>query len=59
VKLHYQRAVLETGNIQIGYIPTQDEAADGLTKPLALFQFKTFLEQLGMRDVKEERQASV
>jgi len=50
---------LETGNIQIGYIPTQDEAADGLTKPLALFQFKTFLEQLGMRDVKEERQASV
>jgi hypothetical protein len=53
VKLHYQRAVLETGNIQIGYIPTQEEAADGLTKPLALSQFKSFLEQLGMKDVKE------
>jgi hypothetical protein len=53
VKLHYQRAVLETGAIQIGYIPTQEEAADGLTKPLGLSQFKTFLEQLGMQDVTE------
>jgi hypothetical protein len=53
VKLHYQRAVLETGNIQIGYIPTQEEAADGFTKPLTSSQFKAFLEQLGMKDVKE------
>ena len=53
VKLHYQRTVLETGAIQIGYIPTQEEAADGLTKPLGLSQFKTFLEQLGMQDVTE------
>lgn len=53
VKLHYQRAVLETGNIQIGYIPTQEETADGLTKPLTLSQFKVFLEQLGMGNVKE------
>ena len=46
--------MLETGAIQIGYIPTQEEAADGLTKPLALSQFKTFLEQLGMKDMKDE-----
>ena len=53
VKLHYQRAVLEAGDIKIGYVPTQEEAADGLTKPLTLSLFKRFLEQLGMKDVEE------
>ena len=54
MKLHYQRTILETEVIKIGYIPTQEEAVDGLTKPLGLLQFKTFLEQLGMKDIEVE-----
>jgi hypothetical protein len=34
VKFHYQRAVLNAGEIGLQYVPTEEQAADGLTKPL-------------------------
>jgi hypothetical protein len=48
IKLHYQRAVLEDGLIDIQYIPTKQQAADGLTKPLGPSEFLNFLKLIGM-----------
>ena len=33
VKFRYQRAVLNAGEINLQYIPTKEQAADGLNKP--------------------------
>ena len=43
VKFHYQRAVLETGEIGLQYVPTEEQAADDLTKPLGPTSFAKFL----------------
>jgi hypothetical protein len=48
VKLHYQRSVLEQGSIDIRYIPTTLEAADGLTKPLGPTELMKFIRLIGM-----------
>ena len=48
VKFHYQRAVLEKGDIDIRYVPTRLEAADGLTKPLGPAEFFNFTRLIGM-----------
>lgn len=48
VKLHYQRSILEQGSIDIRYIPTTLEAADGLTKPLGPTELKNFIRLIGM-----------
>jgi hypothetical protein len=48
VKFHYQRAVLNEGSIDICYIPTKLEAADGLTKPLGPVEFFSFTQLIGM-----------
>jgi hypothetical protein len=48
VKFHYQRAALDEGSIDIQYIPTKLEAADGLTKPLGPTDFHNFVRLIGM-----------
>lgn len=48
VKLHYQRSILEEGSIDIRYIPTMLEAADGLTKPLGSTEMVKFIHLMGM-----------
>jgi hypothetical protein len=48
VKLHYQRSILEQGSIDIRYIPTTLEAADGLTKPLGPTELIKFIRLIGM-----------
>jgi hypothetical protein len=48
VKLHYQRSILEQGSIDIRYIPTTLEAADGLTKPLGPTELMNFIRLIGM-----------
>ena len=48
VKFHYQRAVLDEGSIDIQYIPTKLEAADGLTKPLGPTDFLNFVRLIGI-----------
>ena len=42
VKSHYQRAVLNAGEIDLQFVPTEDQAADGLTKPSGPTAFATF-----------------
>jgi hypothetical protein len=49
VKLHYQRQVLEQGSIDIQYISTKFEAADGLTKPLGPSNHANFVRLIGMQ----------
>ncbi|KAJ5091016.1 hypothetical protein N7532_009700 [Penicillium argentinense] len=48
VKFHYQRAVLNKGEICLEYIPTEEQAADGLTKPLGPSTFTKFCNLLGI-----------
>ncbi|KAJ5267756.1 hypothetical protein N7478_010564 [Penicillium angulare] len=48
VKFHYQRAVLDAGEIELQYIPTGEQAADGLTKPLGPTAFLKFCSLLGV-----------
>ncbi|KAJ5708155.1 hypothetical protein N7488_007956 [Penicillium malachiteum] len=48
VKFHYQRAVLDTGEIGLQYIPTEEQAADGLTKPLGPTSFAKHFSLLGI-----------
>ncbi|OKP15237.1 Copia protein [Penicillium subrubescens] len=48
VKFHYQRAVLNTGEISLEYVPTAEQAADGLTMPLEPSPFTKFCNLLGI-----------
>jgi hypothetical protein len=49
VKFHYQRTVLDSGEIDIQYIPTDMQAADGLTKPLGPKPFSRFCNLIGIQ----------
>ncbi|KAI9044305.1 uncharacterized protein KD926_001536 [Aspergillus affinis] len=46
VKFHYQRSVLDAGEINIQYVPTKQQAADGLTKPLGPKESASFHDRL-------------
>jgi len=48
IRYHYLRQEVEAGNVIFRYIPTIEQAADGLTKPLGKIAFRRFIEQLGM-----------
>jgi hypothetical protein len=54
VKFHYQRAVLNVGEIGFQYIPTEKQAVDGLTKPLGPTAFAKFCSLLGV-DASESK----
>ncbi|OKP10475.1 Copia protein, partial [Penicillium subrubescens] len=58
VKFHYQRAVLNSGEINLEYIPTEEQAADGLTKPLGPSPFAKFCNLLGI-DIEEHMKERV
>jgi hypothetical protein len=55
VKFHYQRAVLDSGEIDIQYILTKLQAADGLTKPLGLAEFLNFCRLVGIDGAPEKQ----
>jgi hypothetical protein len=56
VKFHYQRAVLNAGEIGLQYVPTEEQAADGLTKPLGPTAFAKFCRLLGIEALETRRQ---
>jgi hypothetical protein len=56
VKFHYQRAVLDIGEIRLQYILTGEQAADGLTKPLGPTAFTKFCSLLGVDALEVSRQ---
>ena len=45
---HFQRDLIEKGDIQIDYIHTTEMVADGLTKPLTRIAFERWVKMLGM-----------
>ena len=47
VKYHYIRYLIDQGIIDLIYINTQEQKADGLTKALEKVKFKGFLDYLG------------
>jgi len=49
VKYHYIREEVRKGNISLFYVPTEEMAADGLTKPLNAAMHARFVEMLGMK----------
>jgi hypothetical protein len=48
VKFHYIRDLINKGIIDLYYISTNDQKADGLTKALEKIKFQAFLVQLGL-----------
>ncbi|KAI3280646.1 hypothetical protein DTO002I6_10107 [Penicillium roqueforti] len=56
VKFHYQRAVLNAGEIGLQYVPTAEQAADSLTKPLGPTAFTKFCSLLGIEALETRRQ---
>ena len=48
VRYHYIRDLINNGILELVYIPTEDQKADGLTKPLGRKLFKGYLEHLGL-----------
>lgn len=50
VKYHYLRQEVENGAIKFVWVPTKDQSADGLTKPLPLAAHSRFCELIGLVD---------
>jgi hypothetical protein len=51
IKQHFIRQEVEKGTITLGYKPTDQMIADGLTKPLSTVKHKNFVKQLGMEAI--------
>jgi hypothetical protein len=50
VRNHYCREQAALGNVQVEYTSTDEQAADGLTKPLGPQKWKSFIKQLRLTD---------
>jgi hypothetical protein len=46
---HFCRDQQAAGKIEVVYVPTSDQVADGLTKPLDTFKHRHFTTSLGLR----------
>lgn len=59
LEFHYQRAVLNTGEIGLQYVPTEEQAVDNLAKPLGPTAFAKFCSHLGVDAPETPRQRCV
>ncbi len=50
IRYHFIREKVTEGLIKLAFVPTGEEAADGLTKPLAGEAFTKFLRELGLEE---------
>ena len=48
VRYHYIRDMVQKGAIKLKYVPTEEQVADLLTKPLAHVKFEYFRDKLGV-----------
>ena len=48
IQWHYQREKIEDGTVELRYIPTDQQIADGLTKPLSKDKFLAFRNAVGL-----------
>lgn len=51
IRHHFIREKVSEGLMKLTFIPTKEEAADGLTKPLQGEAFKKFIKKLGLEMV--------
>jgi hypothetical protein len=49
VKFHYIRELLYKGILDLIHVPSKEQKADGLTKPLDINLFKEFINQLNLK----------
>jgi hypothetical protein len=50
---HHVQNLVETGEISVQHIPSEDMLADMFTKSLAYHRFKTFIEMLGVFNARD------
>ncbi|XP_062542059.1 uncharacterized protein LOC134210052 [Armigeres subalbatus] len=50
IRYHFVHDSLEQGVVQLDYLPTKEQPADGFTKPLAVQKQRQFCELLGVSD---------
>ena len=48
VRYHFIRDMAQKGAIKLKYVPTEEQVADVLTKPLAGVKFEYFWDKLGV-----------
>ena len=51
IRHHFIREKVSEGLIKLTFVPTKEEAADGLTKPLAGEAFIKFIRDLGLETI--------
>ena len=51
IKYHFINEQVQNGAVTVGYVPTADMVADGLTKPLDVVKFKRFRDLLGVTEI--------
>ena len=50
---HYVREEIAQGHLDIQWVPSEEQVADGLTKPLEKAAFEKFVAMLGMVTINE------
>ena len=48
IKYHFIRDMVQKGAVNLKYVPTKEQVADVLTKPLAHVKFEYFRDKLGV-----------
>ena len=51
VEYHYKVEKIQNGKVEIRHVPSDQNPADGLTKPLNTKSFQSFVSQLGLTNV--------
>jgi len=47
--VHFQREKIEIGQVELIHVATEEQAADGLTKPLGVAKFKRWVGLLNLQ----------
>ena len=58
IKYHFIRDMVQKGAVKLKYVPTEEQVADVLTKPLAHVKFEYFQDKLGVvqKDLYRKRE---
>ena len=54
VQMHFIRELVQTGKVDVVYVPTEDNDADMLTKPLGRVTLQTIMKRLSLGGEAEE-----
>ena len=57
IKYHYNQDMVQKGVVKLKYVPTKEQVANVLTKPLARVKFEYFRDKLGVvrKDLSRKR----